>query len=299
MTILETMEGVRHDLTRYGIPFLKIGPVDIMYDSENVTGRPGRNRTQKYYGIRKIQLKLLLKADSEMHTIMLRDELASILDVAKDFYIYEQVSEKPGFEFPGQTHFQSYQDRIKWTPLLYKRWRVERINNDAIEWNGLRGTRVIEFETSELPFAVSPYTSLQLQQYGKQWDSNMYSWEMGLEWDNGGPNFTFNQSYFTVKNHGNVDVNPRHMPLKIALRGHFPNGFTVTNHTTGESVTYNGSLTSSDTFVLDGVYYLKNGAHVTSATNKKLITLQPKDNQFSISGGTVHSITFDYPFYFI
>lgn len=299
MTILEMMDGTRHDLTRYGIPYLKIGPVDVVYDSENVNGRPGRNRTQRYHGVRKIQLKLQLQAKSEMHTILLRDQLAEIIDGAVDFYIYEQVSESYGFELPGESSFESFQDRIKWTPLLYKRWRVERINNDAIEWNGLRGTRVVEFETSALPYAVSPYTSLQLQQYAKLWDVNMYSWEMDLNWDTGGPNFTFMQNNFVVRNHGNVEINPRYMPLKITVRGDFPNGFAITNHSTGDVVFYYGALYSGETFVLDGINYLKNGAHVTSSTNKKLIKLKTKDNHLSISGGTAHSVTLDYPFYFI
>ena len=63
MTIIEKMNGERFDLTKYGIPILKVGPVDLVYDSENVKGRPGRNRTMRHYGVRKLQLKLLLNAE--------------------------------------------------------------------------------------------------------------------------------------------------------------------------------------------------------------------------------------------
>lgn len=299
MAIIETMDGIRHDLTKYGIPLLKVAPVDIVYDSENIKGRAGRNRVTRYHGIRKLQLKLLLQAADESDTIMLRDKLAEILDGAVDFYIYEQVSSGYTFEFPGESSFKRAKDQIEWKPHLFKRWRVERINNDAIEWNGLKGTRVIEFETSDLPYAVTPYTSLELAAHQKEWDIGKIAWGMGFEWDEAGPNFTFASNNFTVKNYGNVAINPRYMPLRIVLRGTFASYVQIENLTTGEVFRYEGTLNAEDIFTLDGVSFLKNGQHVTGATNKKLISLNPKDNQFVITGGTVQSITFDYPFYYL
>lgn len=171
MAIIETMDGIRHDLTKYGFPILKVAPVDIIYDSENIKGRAGRNRVTRYHGIRKLQLKLLVQASDETDTIMLRDKLAEILDDAVDFYIYEQVSRGYAFEFPGESSFERAIEKMEWVPHLFKRWRVERINNDAIEWDGLKGKRVIEFETSDLPYAVTPYTSLELAAHHKEWDA--------------------------------------------------------------------------------------------------------------------------------
>ena len=88
------------------------------------------------------------------------------------------------------------------------------------------------------------------------------------------------------------------MPLRIVLRGNFSNGVTISNQSTGDTFAYNGSLTANDTMIIDGVSYLKNGQHITGQTNKKLISLKRGANQFVISGGTVASISFDFPFYF-
>lgn len=299
MTIIEKMNGERFDLTKYGIPILKVGPVDLVYDSENVKGRPGRNRTTRDYGVRKLQLKLLLNAVDETDTILLRDRLAEILDGAEDFYVYEQVSQGYSFELPGESAFKSSLQQLQWKPHLYKRWRVERINNDGIEWEGLKGKRVVEFETSDLPFGETPFTSLDLHNQEKSWDIGLLAWGLGFEWDGSMPRYVFDSNAFIVKNLGNVQLDPRHMPIKITLTGDFPDGFTFMNQTTGDVVTYSGSLSASDTFVIDGISYLKNGQHVTSFTNKKLITFQKGDNQCSISGGTVHSIRVDMPFYYV
>lgn len=299
MAIIETMDGIRHDLTKYGFPILKVAPVDIIYDSENIKGRAGRNRVTRYHGIRKLQLKLLVQAADETDSIMLRDKLAEILDDAVDFYIYEQVSRGYAFEFPGESSFKRASDQMEWVPHLFKRWRVERINNDAIEWDGLKGTRVIEFETSDLPYAVTPYTSLELAAHHKEWDDGLIAWGMGFEWDDADPTFTFASNNFAVTNYGSVAINPRYMPLRIELRGTFVSYVQIENLTTGELFRYDGPLNDGDELVLDGVSFLKNGQYVTGTTNKKLISLNPKENQFVITGGNVQSITFDFPFYYL
>ena len=300
MAIIEKLDGSRYDLTKYGIPLLKVNPVDIIYDSENVRGRPGRNRTDRYHGVRKLQLTMWLNANSETETIFLRDELAAILDDVEDFYIYEQVSKGYEFELPGETSFKMSIDQLQWHPHMYKRWRVERINNDGIEWNGYRGKRVIEFETSNLPYAETPFTSLDVQSMGQSWLDGRLAWQLGIaDWNNGLPSYTFTSNAFTVKNGGNVKVDPRCMPLKITLEGTFGSSVTIRNNTTGEVFTYNGPLTASDTLVLDGVSFLKNGAHITGSTNKKLVSLAKGNNNFSITGGTVASISFEFPFYYL
>ncbi|MER2030926.1 MAG: phage tail domain-containing protein [Solibacillus sp.] len=300
MAIIEKLDGSRYDLTKYGIPLLKVNPVDTIYDSENVKGRPGRNRTDRYHGVRKLQLSMLLKAKSETDTIIIRDELAAILDDVEDFYIYEQVSTGYRFELPGENSFKTSIDQLQWHPHMYKRWRVERINNDGIEWDGYRGKRVIEFETSDLPYAETPFTSLDIQSMGKSWLDGRLAWQLGIvDWNNPLPSYTFNTNSFNVLNGGNVKIDPRYMPLKITLKGSFGSSVTIRNNTTGEIFTFNGSLVSNDTLVLDRISYLKNGAHITGATNKKLISLAKGNNSLSITGGTVQSISFEFPFYYL
>lgn len=299
MTIIEKMDGSRYDMTSYGFPVLKIGPVDIVYDSENVLGRPGRNRTSRYHGVRKIQLKMLLNAKSESHAVLLEEQLAEIFDFAEDFYIYRQVSRPYEFELPGQTSFTSSKDALEWTPHLYKRWKVERINNDAIEWDGTKGKRVIEFETSDLPYGETPFTSLELADSSKEWGNDMLAWGLGFDWVNDLPEYSFASNNFTVKNIGNIKIDPRHMPLKIELKGTFANYVQIENQTTGDTFRLNTALSAGQTLVLNGVDYLRNGLSVTKDTNKKLITLAKGENQFVVTGGLVSSFTIETPFYFI
>lgn len=293
------MNGERYNLADYGFPSIKVNPVDIQYDSENILGRAGRNRVTRYHGVRAIQLKMLLQAADVADTSLLRDELAAILDDAEDFYIYETIGQTYKFEIPGQSAYGGAQKAIEWIPLMHKRWRVERINNDGIEWNGLTGRRVIEFETSNLPYAETPFTSLELANAPLEWDRDAIAWGMGFDWDENPPKFTFNTSTFTVNNYGNVDINPRYMPLKIVLRGTFSSNVTIRNITTNDTFVYNGSLSSSQQLILDGVDYRIGTTSITGNTNKKLITLKKGENQFQITGGTVTEISFEFPFYYL
>jgi len=137
-----------------------------------------------------------------------------------------------------------------------------------------------------------------MQLLNKEWDLDQLSWGLGFDWDEDPPQFTFTTNTFVVKNYGQVQINPRYMPLRIVLRGSFLSGVTITNQTTGDIFKYNGSLSTNDILVIDGVSYTKNDQQVTGQTNKKLISIKRGDNQISIQGGTVTSISFDFPFYF-
>lgn len=299
MAIIEKMNGERYNLADYGFPSLKVNPVDIQYDSENILGRAGRNRVTRYHGVRALQLKMGLRARDVTDCSLLRDELAAILDDAEDFYIYETIGETYKFEFPGQTGYSTAQDAFEWVPMLYKRWRVERINNDGIEWEGLSGRRVIEFETSDLPYAETPFTSLDLESTPIEWDRDMIGWGMGFDWDEDPPKYTHDTNNFSIKNYGNVDINPRYMPLKVKLLGEFDNNVTIKNLSTGDTFTYNRRLSDGQELILDGINYLVDGVSVTGHTNKKLLKIKKGVNNFEITGGIVDSISFEFPFYYL
>ena len=111
--------------------------------------------------------------------------------------------------------------------------------------------------------------------------------------------YTFNTANFIVKNTGTETVDPRESQLDITLKGVFAKQVKMTNKTTGDVFIYNGALTATDTLKLTGIRTLKNDVSVLKNTNKKLITLNPGDNNFTIEGGTVTSIVFDFKYLYM
>ena len=298
--MIEKLDGTRFNLFDKGFLTAEfiVGPVDTKFSSESVQGRPGRILTTFDYGNRTVALVLYAIADDRYDTISIRDELAGLIDGNEPFYIYESVTQKLyDFQLPGQmSNLNAYQQSE--THILEgKRLLIFRTGNEALRFSGLTGKRDVVFETHELPFWESSKTTLEFCEISKEWNINPVILGMGIEWDED-YTWSFDTTNPNVINLGNVPVNPRYMPLKITIKGDFPDGLTLTNQTTGESVTYNGSLTPSDTLVFDGVQYLKNGVNVSKHTNYGLIKLIPGENQISITGGTVTSVEFDFRFYF-
>jgi len=108
-----------------------------------------------------------------------------------------------------------------------------------------------------------------------------------------------NQTSFRIYNAGDKTIDPRELPLKITFRGASTN-LTITNQTTGDCWQYTGTTVKSDFLVLDGIRSLKNGVSIFSDTNRKLITLVPGWNDFTITGASGYfEITFNFRFYYL
>lgn len=111
---------------------------------------------------------------------------------------------------------------------------------------------------------------------------------------------TFTESAFRFRNDGNAAIDPRAQDVtEITVKG-ASNKLTITNVTTGDSWRYNGTTADGDTITLKGVKSLKNGSSIFGATNKRLITLAPGNNEFTISG-TIgpFEVTISTRFYFL
>ncbi|QGG51612.1 distal tail protein Dit [Lysinibacillus pakistanensis] len=174
-----------------------------------------------------------------------------------------------------------------------KRWKV-RLAESYSPNELLRKVGELEIKfICENIFAESVPTTMDL----KEWDVDKWQWGMGIDWDEDLA-YSFSSNNFSVKNYGNVLIDPRQHDLEIILRGSF-SYVTITNHTTGDSYQYNGSLNGNDTLILRGVQTLKNYVSDFKNTNKRLLTLAAGNNNISISGGTVHSIAFNFRFLYL
>ncbi|MFJ7951277.1 distal tail protein Dit [Lysinibacillus sp. NPDC096418] len=258
-------------MSDYSLKLLKyyIPSVSIEHQSSEMDGGDGAIFTNTRFSGRTITAKFMYKA-FDYHDFKLFVADINALFARKEFF-YIIFEAEPG-----------------------KRWKV-RLANSYQPNELLRkvGELDIQFICENI-YAESVPTTLDL----KEWDIDKWAWGMGFDWDEDLA-YSYSSNSFTVKNYGNVAIDPRRHELEIVLKGIFDNSITITNGTTGESYTFSGSLYSTDTLVLKDVQSFKNGTSVFKQTNKKLITLSVGDNNFWISGGTVHSIVFNFRFLYL
>lgn len=110
---------------------------------------------------------------------------------------------------------------------------------------------------------------------------------------------TYSTAAFTHGNSGDILIDPRELPLKITYTGASTN-LQIKNTTTGDTWSYTGTTAAEGIIVLDGVRSTKNGLSIFANTNRKLITLAPGANSFSLVGTSgTFSLKFEYRNYYM
>lgn len=261
----------------------------IKYDTESIIALHSNIATPSYHYItaevengrrvvlgrelqpRPIDIRFLLKAFDFHDTYLLRDALYNVLSFDDDLYFHESA-------------------------VPQKRWKV-LLNGGVM---GDKGYTHASYDLSLLAVdgrAESFGTSLGLQNR-KEWDVNLWSWGMGIEWDKE-YRYEHTSNSFVIENIGNIVIDPREHELEIVIKATASSYLEVKNNTTGDIYRYNGSLTTNDVLILKGIQSLKNGVSVFKHTNKKLLTIGVGSNQFTVTGGTIASISFNFRFLYM
>ncbi|OKL36988.1 phage tail domain-containing protein [Domibacillus mangrovi] len=175
----------------------------------------------------------------------------------------------------------------------YKRWSVKTDSPYVINQRAVMGDFSIEF-TSASPFAQSPGTTLnwpEMEHYYGIGEGKIDAFDPPIQYE-------FNTSSFFVFNDSDETVDPRSMELRIKLQGTLNNPI-IKNVTTNDEWQWSGSASAEEVILLDGIQSLKNGQSIFNNTNKKLISLAPGWNEFSITGAADFLISFDFRFYYL
>lgn len=268
--IIELMDGRQLDIADYNLKRLRhhIPSITVSNLTDVVDGRDGNVFLESTFDSRTIRVELLYESYDIEDYYTIRDEVNALFVRKQPFYII----------FKGEP---------------YKRYKVRLSGSFELEPDQHMNSFIVSFICEDL-FGESIATTKSI----KAWDSGTWGWNGAITWDDD-LTYSFNSNSFTVHNLGNVHINPRQSFLEITLKGSFTSQVTITNHTTGNIYTYNGGLTTSDTLLLKGIQSFKNGTSVFRSTNKKLISLGVGDNQFTVAGGTVSSIDFDFRFLYM
>ncbi|MGE7954806.1 phage tail domain-containing protein [Lysinibacillus xylanilyticus] len=273
-----------------------VSPIEIKRDVADVERRAGAINELIKHGTRRIQLQLMFIAKDHSDFDILEGRAFDLFTDIAPYYLYKAIPTKQStmyeFELPGKEWGRELDFMPSEVAFLHgKRYFVINSEMSGIEQKGLTGKFIVELETYLLPYAESAATLKDL----KLWDINKWEWNQGLTWD-GEMEYRFTSNSFTLKNFGNVKVDPRESELKITIKATASSYLEIRNVTTGEVFRFNGALSTSDTLVLNGIHTYKNGANAILNTNKKLLTLAPGNNVFVVTGGTIQSIEFDFRF---
>jgi phage-related protein len=236
--------------------------------TEQIDGRDGQIRLGKDFGPREITAVCSFFAVDYEDSLLLRDEIIRVIYGRDPYYIVPEAT-------PG------------------KRWLVEASDSITPELIGMYGEFTLSF-ISDSTYAESIGTTLDPLTF----DSELWQIGEGLTVDD--KSYTQSTAAFSIYNAGDITVDPREFPLVITFKGASTN-LSIKNTTTGETWSYTGTTTASDSLKLDGVRMLKNGVvSVFANSNRKLITLAPGWNNFTITGASgAFTISFDFRFKYI
>jgi phage-related protein len=234
---------------------------------ERIEGRNGEIRLGKDYGPRRISAVCSFFAVDYEDLALLRTDLFRTLMAEDEFYVVSDAQ-------------------------LNKRWLVEVASEFTPEKIGNYGAFTLDF-VSASAYTESVGTTLD----GFTFDSEKWGFGGGLVAED--VKYTHTTATFSIYNASDVTVDPRVLPLKITYTGASTN-LSIKNNTTNETWSYTGSTVAGNTLVIDGTRSLKNGVSVFANTNRKLITLKPGWNDFTLTGASgSFTVAFDFRFYYL
>jgi hypothetical protein len=260
---IETVDGIRYDLSEYGlIPLkLEIDSLSPKTESESTDGQDGHIDLETTYDGRTMRASFLMSSNDIVDYSTKRDNVFRL--------------------FNGKTYFYLLDNRVP-----FKRWKVRSATVFNLEKVNRRKATFEIACISSSPYAESTGSTLN-----PGWHFQVSAPEEVL--------YTFNDPTFKIWNDGDSIVDPREHFLKIAFKG-LSNNLTIKNLTTGDEWVYSGPTIANDQIELTGIRSLKNGTSIFGQTNKKLITLLPGWNQFQIFGAVApFEISFDFRFLYI
>src|SRR5699024_8897571 len=153
--------------------------------------------------------------------------------------------------------------------------------------------------TTDLPFAESIGTTADIDKNGLTYDSGLWSYGMGLLYDEESHKYTHTIKQgetVSIYNAGSVEVHPFEQELKIEVSNSYKyrHEFELNDATNSSKFCVKEFEYNSDKIVYDGANNSINGLEALRRTNRKNITLEPGWNMPSIAGADSAEVSIDF-----
>src|SRR5699024_8794883 len=199
---------------------------------------------------------------------LLRDEIFNIFRTEESFYLIEKR-------------------------LRGKRWLVKVADPYAIPQRNIFGNFEVEFIGLK-GLSESIGTTADIDSNGLRYSDELWSYGMGLLYDNESHRYTHSTRSFEIYNAGNVPIHPFQQELKILILG-AGEGFELRNKTTGDVFRLTDQI--NGVIVINGANITDNGIQALRKTNRQFITIAPGWNEFTQNGTA--RISFGFRFYYL
>ena len=261
--------------------------------SEYSDGQPGRINYHSEDEYRTVTLTVQATAE-DMHDIThLRDAVNELFDGELMLREMRIKSVEVEYESMGQRTGELQLEAPEY--VNGKQIKVAMVNSPEIDDTTLVSTFTVEFETTELPYFETIYTTLELHDSGYSATAEKYGLVDNIDVEK--VKYRFTENNFTVYNAGNVTVEPESMYISILFYYcSIPDGkMTVKNLTTGDVLEVNRTTNRSH-IRQDGMVFTIAGVNFFRDTNRKFISLAPGDNKFEITGATYDEARFNFKY---
>src|SRR5690625_533110 len=278
--------GESFKLSEYDIQAqdFNVSSIELMPTYGSIEGRSGAVDYGADYGSRTISVPFYLRAYDMLDYPLLRDDLFAMIASRESFYTRE---------LRRPTEFTTCDDGYDDEYVGGKRYLVRLSNVIDLDQQRTYGFGEMVFETTELPFAESIGTTADIDKHGLLYSQELWSYGMGLSYDEETHKYTHNTNTFRIYNAGNVEVHPFEQDLKITI-ANATKGYKLTNTTTGDVFEYTGA--TGGTIELNGANVTVNSLQAFRDTNKRYISLAPGWNTFTQSQNK--KVAFNFRYYY-
>ncbi len=264
--IIQRLDGTKYDLDALGFRVKQFNiPLNNYSYAYQQIGKYGSTRTDSYQQYLVIPLILTITAEDINDYNLQLFELRRIMRSDEDFYVINSV-------------------------MPYMRWkcRAEAVTptQNGNFWRSADVT--INLDCAD-GYAESVATTL---------DWNVEEWGFGLNVPKDEISYEFTQSDFSFWNLGMIPLLADERPAKIIFQGNAPNGFTIINNTTQQSIQIKRGVSSSDKVIIDGVMPLINGQQAYNDCDHGYLDFVTGENKLHVDGASNFRLKFETRFYY-
>ncbi len=268
--IFQKQDGTIYDLDKMGFRVKKFDPPTTAYNyTYQQIGNYGATLTNVQTQQLVIPLVINVLAIDSNDLFLQRMKLNRLLQSHEPFYVYDVAAKDIRWKVYAETATVS-RDNSFW-----------RASNVQINLECPTGYAESSFTTQEFDRASGKGIGLKMGLFSHDWK------------------YTFtNQNDFTFYNAGIIPLTADEHPVTIYFSGDAPNGFTITNKTSGQSLKMSKGVTAKDNVTISGLVPTINDQQQYTAGDHNYLDFYTGENQIHIDGASNFTIKFDTRFYY-
>lgn len=279
-----------------------VSSIAIESEYQSIEGAHGRRSSNATYSVRTIRVPFYFESYDLHDFPLLRDEIFAKLTKLEGYYIRELRRMKPlTYAFVDTNKAPKMKEGTENRLVGGKRYLVRIANQYEIEQMLLIGEGELVFETIALPFAESVGTTADIDKNGLRYSDELWSYGMGLSYDETTHKYTHDGKTFRVYNAGNERITPfNNQDLKIVISNiqGSTSYFQLRNKANETRLRITESVGADKTVTVDKTKVLIGSAKSLRKTTKEFIELEPGWNEFEITGATSAKVKFDFRYYY-